>query len=134
MHPHLAMGIFALYVVLVSLARLLASREFPRLTAMKKAWGRSRGMLLHFLANVALPLVIGIVFMSRGIAGSGTGGERHDHDAVPWSVSIKVLTAPAGGTGMTHADALLRDDPSSGDAPDGGERSASLGSLPMLSP
>jgi hypothetical protein len=70
-NPQLAMGLFALFVSFVSLARVMAEKEFPRLTAMKRIWGRRQGLLCHFLANVALPLVLGIVFLSRGIAAFG---------------------------------------------------------------
>jgi hypothetical protein len=95
MNLHLAMGLFALYVVIVSLVRLMASREFPRLTAMKKAWGRSRGVLLHFISNVALPLVFGIVFMSRGIVGIGSERTTSEYEPFSWKSSISALTAPA---------------------------------------
>lgn len=95
MNLHLAMGIFALYVVIVSLVRLMASREFPRLTAMKKTWGRSRGVLLHFISNVALPLVLGIVFMSRGIVGIGSVRTAGEYENPSWKSSISALTAPA---------------------------------------
>jgi len=95
MNLHLAMGIFALYVVIVSLVRLMASREFPRLTAMKKVWGRRRGVLLHFISNVALPLVLGIVFMSRGIVGIGSERTISEYEPSSWKTSISVLTAPA---------------------------------------
>lgn len=71
MNPQLVMGLFALYVVIISLLRLMAEQEFPRVTAMKRLWGRSRGLLLHFTTNVALPLVFGIVFLGRGVAGFG---------------------------------------------------------------
>jgi hypothetical protein len=71
MNSYLVMGLFALYVVIVSLLRLMAEREFPRVTAMKRVWGRSRGLLLHFTTNVALPLVFGIIFLGRGVAGFG---------------------------------------------------------------
>ena len=95
MDPHFAMGVFALYVVIVSLVRLSASREFPRLTAMKRAWGRSRGMLLHFLTNVALPMVLGIVFMSRGIVGTGAEPSAIEADLSSLRTTICALTAPA---------------------------------------
>jgi len=91
MNLHLAMGIFALYVVAVSLLRLMAYREFPRLTAMKKVWGRNRGMVLHFLSSVALPLVLGIVFTSRGVAGFGAEPNRLDQD-ISWKATIYALT------------------------------------------
>lgn len=61
------MGLFALYVVIVSLVRCLAIEEFPRLTAMKLLWGRRRGLAIHFLSNVALPSVLGIVFLTQGV-------------------------------------------------------------------
>lgn len=134
MNPHFAMGIFALYVVVVSLARLLASREFPRLTAMKKAWGRSRGMLLHFLSNVALPLVLGIVFMSRGIVGIGSERAAIESDLSSWNAAICALTAPAnvpaaspGGTCRDSAAPPL-------DPPDDLPQSADAHGLPIFPP
>jgi len=106
MNLHLAMGIFALYVVIVSLVRLVASREFPRLTAMKKAWGRSCGVLLHFISNVALPLVFGIVFMSRGIAGIGSERTTGEYEPSSWKTSISALTAPASKFEASPDDTL----------------------------
>lgn len=69
MRNYLAMGLFAFFVTIVSLVRILGRDEFFRLTAMKRAWGRGRGLLMYFLANVALPLVLGIVFFAQGIVG-----------------------------------------------------------------
>jgi hypothetical protein len=106
MNLHLAMGIFALYVVIVSLVRLMASREFPRLTAMKKAWGRSRGVLLHFISNVALPLVLGIVFMSRGIVGIGSERTTGEYELSSWKASVSALTAPASKFEASSGDTL----------------------------
>lgn len=60
-------ALFALYVVTVSLLRLMNDREFFRLTAMKKIWGRSRGLLIHFLSNVIMPLLFAIFYLCRGI-------------------------------------------------------------------
>jgi len=62
-------ALFALYFVVVSLMRLLNDNEFFRLTAMKKIWGRSHGLLLHFLSNVILPLMFAIFYLCRGITG-----------------------------------------------------------------
>jgi hypothetical protein len=107
MNLHLAMGIFALYVVIVSLVRLMASREFSRLTAMKKAWGRSRGVLLHFISNVAVPLVLGIVFMSRGIVGLDTGRNVSEYEPPSWKTPIAVLTAPAKKFEVSPNDTIL---------------------------
>lgn len=63
------MGFFALMIVAVSLVRLLSDNEFFRLTAMKRAWGRTRGLAMHFLGNVVLPMVAGIIFVTYGIVG-----------------------------------------------------------------
>ena len=65
-------AIFAVYVVGVSLLRLLDENEYFRLTAMKKIWGRSRGLMFHFLTNVIVPLLFAIVFFCRGILSMGT--------------------------------------------------------------
>lgn len=67
MDTNLVMAIFAVYIVCVSLLRLLSEREYFRLTAMKKIWGRSRGLLLHFLTNVILPLLFALIYFCRGI-------------------------------------------------------------------
>ena len=61
-------ALFALYIVAVSLVRLMADNEYFRLTLMKKVWGRSRGLLIHFLSNVVMPMLFAIYFFSRGIS------------------------------------------------------------------
>ena len=58
---------FAIYVVGVSLIRLLDDNEYFRLTAMKTIWGHSRGLLLHFLTNVIIPILFALVYFCRGI-------------------------------------------------------------------
>jgi hypothetical protein len=73
MKPYFAMGLFAFYVFAVFLLRTLAAQEFPGLAALKKTLGRTQGLILHFTANVAVPLVLGIVFLSRGVADFGSG-------------------------------------------------------------
>jgi len=69
MKSYLVMGLFALYVVAVSLGRYLRDEEFFRLTAMKRLWGRSRGLAVYFVSHVALPMVLGIIFISQGVVG-----------------------------------------------------------------
>ena len=69
MKSYIAMGIFAFLVSIISLLRIMSDREFYRLTSMKKMWGRSRGLALHFTSNVVLPLICGVVFMSGGVSG-----------------------------------------------------------------
>lgn len=70
MSSYIAMGIFAFLVMVISLLRLMSDSEFYRLTAMKRVWGRSRGLALHFISSVVLPLVCGVVFLSGGISGA----------------------------------------------------------------
>ncbi|PLX76256.1 MAG: hypothetical protein C0615_07050 [Desulfuromonas sp.] len=69
MKMYIAMALFAFTVSAISLLRIMSEREFYRLTSMKRAWGRTRGLALHFLSNVALPLVVGVVFLGGGISG-----------------------------------------------------------------
>jgi len=66
---YIAMGLFAFLVTIISLLRIMADQEFYRLTAMKRAWGRSRGLSLHFVSSVVLPLICGVVFFTGGISG-----------------------------------------------------------------
>ena len=72
MGADLIKAIFAIYVVGVSLIRLLDDNEYFRLTAMKKIWGRSRGLLLHFLTNIIVPILFAIFFFCRGILAMAT--------------------------------------------------------------
>ena len=67
MDINLVKAMFATYVVGVSLIRLLDDNEYFRLTAMKKVWGRSRGLMLHFLTQVIVPMLFALVFFCRGV-------------------------------------------------------------------
>ncbi|PLX95783.1 MAG: hypothetical protein C0621_03175 [Desulfuromonas sp.] len=85
-----AMGGFALYVVLVSLLRLLRDDEFPRLTAMKRIWGRVQGLVLYFTSQVAVPLILAIVFIASGFSALGPSS---GYDVVPhWHVHQHLLS------------------------------------------
>lgn len=72
--PYIMMGLFAFLIAIVSLWRIMSDREFYRLTMMKRAFGRSRGLAVHFVVAVALPVIFGIVFLTGGIVG---GLEQH---------------------------------------------------------
>jgi len=67
MSPDLAKAWFAIYIVGISLIRLLDDTEHFRLTSMKKIWGRSRGLLFHFLTNVVFPILFALIYFCRGI-------------------------------------------------------------------
>ncbi len=102
---HLAMGVFAFYIVGVSLWRVMAEQEFFRLTAMKKIWGRKRGLFFHFLSNVALPLVAGIVFFSQGVVPNGVAESRQDRLQTP-RPAFSVLLLP-GDVDLSLAEFVL---------------------------
>ena len=67
MDPNLIKGIFAVYVVGVALIRLMDDEEHYYLVVMKKVWGRSQGLTLHFIVNVCVPMIFALVAFSQGI-------------------------------------------------------------------
>ena len=68
MNTYVAMGLFSFVVALISLIRLLSEREFFRVRLMKRMFGRKNGLALHFVANVAAPLVVGLIFFCGGVS------------------------------------------------------------------
>jgi hypothetical protein len=68
MNTYVTMGLFSFVVALISLIRLLSDREFFRVRLMKRAFGRKAGLALHFTANVAAPLIVGLVFFCGGLS------------------------------------------------------------------
>jgi hypothetical protein len=82
MNSHLALGFFALYVVVISLVRFLTGKGMQSIAESRQVWDRRRGILPHFLVNVAAPLVVGIIFVTRGIVGM-EGSTAHQYDVVP---------------------------------------------------
>lgn len=80
MNSYLALGFFALYVVVISLLRFLTGKGMQAIAESRQVWDRRRGILPHFLVNVAAPLVVGIVFITRGIVGVEGGAP---YDVVP---------------------------------------------------
>lgn len=69
MNQSLVLAVFAFVVAIVSLLRLLQGQELFRLAALKRIWGRGRGLAIYFVANIALPVVTGIVFLAQGVIG-----------------------------------------------------------------
>jgi len=68
MEHHVALGVFAMYAMIVTLVRLLFYVELPRLRSLKRIWGRTRGVLIYFATDVLLPLVLGVLFLARGLS------------------------------------------------------------------
>ncbi|MBW6510395.1 MAG: hypothetical protein K0A94_12735 [Desulfuromonadales bacterium] len=66
MDINLIKGVFAVYVVGVALIRLMDDEEHYYLVVMKKVWGRSQGLTLHFIANVCIPMIFALVSFSQG--------------------------------------------------------------------
>ena len=67
MDPNLIKGLFAVYVVGVSLIRLMDDEDHYYLVVMKRVWGRNQGLTLHFIANVCVPMIFALVSFSQGI-------------------------------------------------------------------
>jgi len=95
MKTYLVMRFFALFVMIVSLVRCVGDREFFRLTAMKRLWGRKRGLTMCFLADLALPLVIGILFLGKGIVAPRHPGS--DNSPLSLSGLHPTIVQTAGG-------------------------------------
>lgn len=72
MDVDLIKGVFAVYIVGVALIRLMDDEEHYYLVVMKKVWGRSQGLTLHFIANVCIPMIFALVSFSRGIVSIAT--------------------------------------------------------------
>lgn len=103
----MAMGLFSLYVVIVSLLRIMAEREFFRLTVMKRLWGRTRGLVLHFVTNVALPLVLGIVFLTQGVSLSAGQGDSAGGFSGAFPFQIDWRSAETGRTPLSPESMML---------------------------
>ncbi len=71
MNSHVVMGVFAIYVMVVTLLRLLFDLELPRVRVLKRVWGHTRGAVIYFVAEVLLPMALGIMYLARGLASSG---------------------------------------------------------------
>ncbi len=100
---YFALGAFAFYIVGVSLWRVMAEKEFFRLTAMKKIWGRRQGLFYHFLSNVALPLVAGIVLFSQGVVSDGVAVEpQQERFHPPWSTFPALLMSREADLSFTQ--------------------------------
>ncbi|MCK4535609.1 MAG: hypothetical protein KAT93_01270 [Desulfuromonadales bacterium] len=66
MNEHLIFGLFALYVVAISLYGILSGSSDARLALVRKVWGRVHGLSLYFCVHVILPLLVGIMFIGWG--------------------------------------------------------------------
>lgn len=68
MNSHMVFGFFALYVALVSLYLVFCGYQDTILALLRNIWGRTRGHSLYFLANVAFPLLICVLFLGLGVS------------------------------------------------------------------
>lgn len=68
MEHHVALGVFAIYAMLVTLIRLLFYIELPRVRTLKRVWGRTRGVVIYFITDAILPLALGVMFLARGLS------------------------------------------------------------------
>lgn len=64
-------GLFALCAAILALVRQMPDEEYQRLTRLKRFFGRKAGISCYFITDVALPGVIGLATLSKGVAESG---------------------------------------------------------------
>jgi len=67
MNSDMVVGLFALYVSMVSLLLVLSGREDALLALLRSLWGRTLGHANYFAVNVALPLVVCVLCLGWGI-------------------------------------------------------------------
>ena len=72
MNQPLVFGLFALYVAVASLYGILSGASDARLALVRKVWGRIHGLSIYFCVQVALPLLVGIVFVCWGAVNFNT--------------------------------------------------------------
>lgn len=61
MDSDLIRAAFASYAVGVALIRLLADEEHAHVALMKRLWGRTVGLLLNFVTDIATPALFALV-------------------------------------------------------------------------
>lgn len=104
MSHSMVLAAFAFLVVGVSLARLLRDKEFYRLTGMKRKWGRLRGLTLHFVLNIAMPLVAGIVFLAQGVASFSPHSNRTPGEDLAYLNLLDLARQAAYSQQLRHSD------------------------------
>ena len=67
MDSDLIRAAFAIYVVGVAMIRLLSDEDYDHIAVMKSIWGRSVGLLLIFVTDIAIPALFALVYLCRGI-------------------------------------------------------------------
>ncbi len=81
MNAHIVFGLFAFYVAAVSLLLVLAGRQDTLLASLRQLWGRTLGHALYFVARVALPTLICVVFLGWGVRQYDATVAFHNFDA-----------------------------------------------------
>lgn len=67
MNSAMVLGLFALYVSMMSLLLVLLGREDALLALLRGLWGRTLGHANYFAVNVALPLLVCVLCLGWGI-------------------------------------------------------------------
>ncbi|HKL25941.1 MAG TPA: hypothetical protein VJ910_06915 [Desulfuromonadales bacterium] len=90
MNGSLVLGCFALYVVGVSLFGILSGTSDDCLARVRRSCGRVRGLALYFCLQVAMPMLIGIVFLSWGIADFNLSAASSPKHSTPGAAVFKI--------------------------------------------
>ena len=59
-----------LYGIFTLCLRAVSPSSFKKLDAMKKMWGDSAGVGVHFVAYTIIPIVVGAVLVYMGVTGT----------------------------------------------------------------
>jgi len=62
-------ALFVAYGCYTAYARAKAAHQFHKLEAMKKFWGESAGIAIHFVAYTVVPIISGIAMIIAGLNG-----------------------------------------------------------------
>ncbi|MDH5718039.1 MAG: hypothetical protein OEZ22_10420 [Spirochaetia bacterium] len=57
---------YSIYTVFI---RKNNPEKFKKLEPMKKFWGEKLGIVIHFIGYTVTPLIVGIIFIHKGING-----------------------------------------------------------------
>ena len=79
-NAHIVFGLFALYVAAISLWMVLVGQQDTVLALLRQFWGRTIGHALYFVARVALPILICVIFLGWGVRQYDATIAFHDSD------------------------------------------------------